>query len=90
MWVEDASPTGRMILLLDEVMDRLMESGPHKVTDALVRARYQGEALGLARAIRECSFLATVDDVREYAMYRWEARQEGLEPLSAVEWGAPE
>lgn len=69
------------MLMLDEVMDRLM-AGTGTEKD-------RGEALGLAKAINECCYLG-VDRIREYAMYRWEARQEGLGALSMYEWARAE
>lgn len=77
-----SSPTEQLLELLDEVMDRL-KAAPlpsHKENDTA-----RGEALGLAKAISILSFMS-VDQVREYAVYRWDARNEGLEAMSTLEW----
>lgn len=70
-------PQSRILVMLDEVMDRLMVDQA-KPTD-------KGEAIGLAKSLSVISCLS-VDEVREYAMYRWEARTDDLEPMRLVVW----
>lgn len=71
------SPIEQMLAMLDEVMDDLMNG--RSTEDR------KGEARGIARCISAISCLG-IDDVREYASYRYDARTEELEPMNLIEW----
>lgn len=77
MPLDSGSPIGRLWLLLDDAMDRIMEAGEESDKQ---------EARGIALCLQSLLPFMSIDDVREYASYRYDARQEGLESIHWIEW----